>query len=130
MFAKFEDAFIGLVQERDLTERFGFMAKHVSDSAKLSKQVIALRAALADYGSGAATTLDINELTNTNHQLEVKLQERIEQSTQLSEQNISLRNQLQDTKEMLFQAETSLHDLNKKFIDANERAEQGEVFAR
>ena len=106
------------------------MAKHVSDSAKLSKQVIALRAALADYGSGAATTLDINELTNTNHQLEVKLQERIEQSTQLSEQNISLRNQLQDTKEMLFQAETSLHDLNKKFIDANERAEQGEVYSR
>lgn len=67
MFAKYEDAFIGLVQERDLIERFGFMAKHVSDSAKLSKQVIALRAALADYGSGAATTLDINELTKAHH---------------------------------------------------------------
>lgn len=94
MFEQYEDSFLGLIQERDLTERYGLMAKHVTDSAKLSKQVIALRAALADYGSGAATTLDINELNHKNHALEVKLQERIEQSTQLSEQNISLRNQL------------------------------------
>lgn len=122
--------YLALLQDRDAQERYSHLSIILADTYELTRQVITYRQHFSNPAvAGTANPLILQDLQNKTHALEQDLQTRTEQSTRLSSQNISLSNNLQDTKEMLFQAETSLHELNSKYIASSKQAAKGEVNA-
>jgi small-conductance mechanosensitive channel len=86
------------------------MSLLLQDTISLSKRVIQYQQHFnSGEKGGDGDPLVTAELTQKVRSLEEALRTQTEQLTQLSSQSVALQNQLTDTKEMLFQAETSLH---------------------